>query len=59
MKNSSDPKCEKYSKYEDYRVQAKLDHSLFTKFYAYARRNDFNRSSALKKLLSTHPELND
>jgi len=53
MSNSSEAKCD----YENYRVQAKLEYKLFSKYYRYCRKHNLNRSSGLKQLLSTHPDL--
>ena len=56
LKNDKEgPLPESY--FNEFLVQAKLEPALFTRFYAYARERNLNRSSALKEIIATHPKI--
>ena len=45
--------------YNTYVISVKLSPKLYSKFWKYCRVNNLNKSSGLKNLLNSHPEIND
>tara|TARA_R100000773_G_scaffold11953_4_gene11052 strand:+ start:8727 stop:8933 length:207 start_codon:yes stop_codon:yes gene_type:complete len=50
---------EKNKVYNAYHVGAKLSSEEYSKFWKYCTKNNLNKNSAIKKLINSHPEIND
>ena len=50
--------CLNNQTYNRYVVSVKLTQDLYRKFWQYCKKNNFNKSTGLKNLINSHPEIN-